>query len=384
MCVPSDHKKIKCNLMKTIKLILNFFLEFRLFIEVRRKNKKILRNIKRPRYDKKLVELNKNYWRKIDKLHNATCYKIFSSINSIHDKNYISEQTYYNKVEPTLNNLSFSEAYSDKNFYSKIFSKKLLPQTYMRCIDGVFYDDSFRKVDPNNLEDLLKDEWKIIIKKSIETGGGKGVWLYLKINGRYDFLDFSGDLVNNLYYRFGKNFIVQQYINQHNFFKKFNESSVNTIRILTYRSVLTNEIIVINSVFRIGKKGSYVDNQSSGGISCGINLETGFINDFAIDKLGNITQRSNGTNFSGEQVPFFGEMKELAKEIGEQYRYHRLLGFDFTVDTNNNIKVLEVNTKNNEINFYQMNNGPLFGIYSDEILDYCMKFQKTINIDFSI
>jgi hypothetical protein len=61
-----------------------------------------------------------------------------------------------------------------------------------------------------------------------------------------------------------------------------------------------------------------------------------------------------------------------------------LLGFDFCVTENNEIKLLEINCKNIEINFLQMNNGPLFGEYSKEIIDYCLHTKKNVVIDFHI
>jgi hypothetical protein len=58
------------------------------------------------------------------------------------------------------------------------------------------------------------------------------------------------------------------------------------------------------------------------------------------------------------------------------------LGFDVCLDHNGDIKLLEVNNMNNEINFYQMNNGPLFGLFTDEVLRFLTTNLKTIMLDF--
>jgi hypothetical protein len=52
------------------------------------------------------------------------------------------------------------------------------------------------------------------------------------------------------------------------------------------------------------------------------------------------------------------------------------------VDITNQVKLIEINNNNNEINFYQMNRGPLFGKYTQEIINYCQKSRKSFCIDF--
>ena len=69
-------------------------------------------------------------------------------------------------------------------------------------------------------------------------------------------------------------------------------------------------------------------------------------------------------------MPMFKKMVEIAQDIASQYPYHRLLGFDFTVNDKEEVKLLEINCKNIEINFLQMNTGPLLGDFTEEILQY--------------
>jgi len=190
--------------------------------------------------------------------------------------------------------------------------------------------------------------------------------------------------IDDLLKRLGHSFLIQEYIEQHPFFSKLNPTSVNTVRIFTYRSVADNKVHVLHSVLRIGKKGATVDNQASGGISCGINEKTGSLNNFAIDKYGTKYYKSNKILFSGLTVPKYGQMKEIAAEIAYSFPYHRLLGFDFALDKNERIRLIEVNNRNNEMNFYQMNNGSLFGGFTLEIMEYCKRRTRTFKIDFEI
>lgn len=85
-----------------------------------------------------------------------------------------------------------------------------------------------------------------------------------------------------------------------------------------------------------------------------------------------------------KEIPGFSIMKENACLIAKKYFYQRLLGFDFCFTNNNEVKLLEINCKNIETNFLQMSNGPLFGEFTDEIIEYCLKNKKSIVLDFEV
>ena len=51
---------------------------------------------------------------------------------------------------------------------------------------------------------------------------------------------------------------------------QFNSTSVNTLRIVVYRSVTDNNLYVTNSILRIGLKDSVIDNAHAGGVFIGI------------------------------------------------------------------------------------------------------------------
>jgi len=77
-------------------------------------------------------------------------------------------------------------------------------------------------------------------------------------------------------------------------------------------------------------------------------------------------------------------MKRIAREITPFFNYHRLLGFDFSVDDNNNIKLMEVNNLYVGIINQQMNTGPLFGEYTEEVIEYSLSHKKSVFFHFFI
>lgn len=335
---------------------------------------------------KDLLRQHIKLWRPINKKANTRWYKVYYNINNNENPDYITETDYYNSIEPALNHKSFCDAYSDKNFYHKILDKNLLPKIYLRRIQGNYYNEDYNLImdDENIILNFPKNPDRLIIKKAFDSGGGSGVGLLSKI---YEiWYDYNNELVTKefLERKYGFNYVIQEYLNQHQYFKQFNESSVNTVRLLTYRSVITNEIIPLQAVLRIGKKGSFVDNQASGGIACGID-EFGQLNSFAVNKYGKKYEKYNEIVFSNtDRIPGFSKIVNSGIKLASFFHYHRLLGFDFSINEQNEVKLIEINNKNNEINFYQMNNGPLFKEYTNEIIEYCSTNKKTFEFDFEI
>lgn len=374
-------------MQRLIKLLLSQLFYFRTRQSLKAKIKSILKNINP---QNSLTESYKadylHYWRSIDPHANFDWFKAYAAVNGNFDIRYASEIIYYNIFEPTLNNAIFAEAYSDKNNYHRFINHSYLPKILLRCIQGAFMDEDYKNISDleQHFKSILQKNEKVVCKKTIETGGGADVEILRKTDA--GFTDNKNNIVriDELLKRFGQSFLIQEYIEQHPFFSQFNPSSVNTIRIFTYRSVLDNQVHILHSVLRIGKKGALVDNQASGGISCGIIINSGILNNFAIDKYGSKYLESNQISFSGQEVPEYGKMKEIAIEIAHLFPYHRLLGFDFALDKNEKIRVVEVNNRNNEINFYQMNNGSLFGDFTQEVVQYCKRSKRTFKIDFEI
>jgi len=367
------------------KNLLIFLYTFRSWISLNHKINRISAAIKtKNRLSKELIQSHLKLWKPVNNNVNTKWLKVYCNISGKLDYKYITEFDYYNFIEPVLNHKSFCDAYSDKNSYHTFLDYELLPKVHLRRMHGVYYFEDYNQLASsyNIFDTIPKNTNKLIIKKSFDSGGGSGVGLLSKTENKWH--DNNNETVTEEYldYTYGSDFVIQEYLNQHQYFKQFNESSVNTIRLLTYRSVKNNEIIPLHAVLRIGKKGSFVDNQASGGIACGLD-DYGKLNSFAVNKYGERFETFNGINFAKTKEIFgFTEIINSGLEVAKLFRYHRILGFDFMVDEYGKIKIIEINNKNNEINFYQMSNGPLFKSYTREIIDYCSTRRKTYQFDF--
>ncbi len=310
--------------------------------------------------------------------------KMYGNISGNWDHRYIPETLYYIVAEPCLNNKSFSKCFSDKNLSSLFIGEFELPCILASNIEGVYYDEGFNINDFQHIKEQIFSQKEFIIKPATDSGGGKDVTLWKTegeklISSKGEVLTFPG-----LLEKYRKNFVIQKVIDQHPFYKQFNDSSVNTLRVFTYRSPVTEEVHLLHYILRVGAPGMVTDNQASGGFACGVTKD-GKLSGVAVDKKGNRYNSINGIVLDKNlRLEFFDEISDTVKRAARKFYYSRLLGFDICVDKDGKIIIIEVNNQNNEINFYQMTEGPLFGEYTGEVVDWCAKNRRTFMIDYEI
>ena len=69
------------------------------------------------------------------------------------------------------------------------------------------------------------------------------------------------------------------------------------------------------------------------------------------------------------------EMREMVKNVAGKMEYSRFLGFDVTIDQENNPRIIEINTFDAEVLGPQMTTGPIFGKFTEEVINYCLKYK---------
>jgi hypothetical protein len=302
-------------------------------------------------------------------------FEFYYSVSGFTSPDVIPEPIYLIYIEPVLNKTSYSTTISDKNFYDLFLEGIKTPKTFIRKMNNQFYDSCYKHIqlDDNLIRMILDNTEKVILKPSIESGAGTNIELFEK---RGDLFSTDNVLLNTAFLREFGDFVLQDFIKQHDFFKQFNEDSNNTVRVLVYRSVVDDTIHILHRLLRIGKKGSYLDHDNQGGVTIGIS-DACSLNDAGRDYHGREYETFNDISFSKiGTVPFMNEIEEAARKISSVIHYARLLAIDFSVDEAGEPVLIEINTRGNGIGQYQMNNGPVFGDLTKEILDYCL-IQKT-------
>lgn len=308
-------------------------------------------------------------WRKYDKRVSPLSYRIFSRyIGS--DINILPMEVCANIIEPVLTPGHLAAFYNDKNSFGLLYRKDEMPITYVRNIGGAYYDDDYCPIDRDIISHIDSDE--VIIKPSTESSG-RGVALFKKYENVYK--DKNGNILTKEYLdkEYRADFVVQERFEQSDYMAQFNPSSVNTIRIATYKEP-NGKVRYLRGIVRIGGVGAIVDNAHAGGRFIGID-DNGRLGNYACDSVGNKYSVHNNIDFKqGEYViPNFEQVKVFAEKISLRFIHHRLLALDIVLDKNNKPKMLEVNVQGFSAWLFQFTSGTAFREYTDSVMEYCIK-----------
>lgn len=293
------------------------------------------------------------------------------SRNDVFSVKYIPASVYRTSIVFRLNDYQYSLAYVDKGFYDTIFADVNRPRTFIKNVNGFYYDDkhSITKEEAVEICRNLKDA---VIKPTALSSWGVGVNLFHTDNGFVPEMNMS---VNDLFSRYKKSFIIQSKLEQHPGLARLNPTSVNTIRVMSYRR--DNEVVILYAVIRIGRKGKVVDNESAGGIKADINLQTGRIKGPAFGSATEprMPQTDSGVDVDNYLIPSFPEVLDFVKDLHLRLPYFRLVGWDISVDTEGKPVMIEWN-RSAELS--QVAHGPAFGDYTEEIFAKALCERNTL------
>lgn len=134
------------------------------------------------------------------------------------------------------------------------------------------------------------------------------------------------DLIND-----SSAWILEELIRQSSLMSVWNESSVNTVRII---SILNRTGVNLIEVWlRTGRKGMVVDNAGAGGIFCNIDPMTGIVDTDGVDEYCNSYRchPDSLVTYKGWQVPFYKELLALESSLHKKLKRHKYIGFDFAL-----------------------------------------------------
>ncbi len=130
-------------------------------------------------------------------------------------------------------------------------------------------------------------------------------------------------------------YIFQELVEQHPRMSELYPMSVNTMRLVTVRSMKDGKIHLMPSILRIGANGSFVDNTSQGGLAVGFNLETGQLHQYGFHKpqygLRTETHPDSGIRLSDFYIPFIKEAEERAIYFHSMLKDIHSIGWDIAI-----------------------------------------------------
>jgi len=142
------------------------------------------------------------------------------------------------------------------------------------------------------------------------------------------------------------NYVIQPAIKQHEEMALFSGNSVNTIRIITFR---TDEgpLKSVLTYIRFGRGESRVDNTSSGGLYANID-SSGYICSDAYRGMGLITEAKHpehGFAYQGMKIPGFAKAVESCVAAHKRFPFTRIIGWDVCVEATGEVRLLEWNAR---------------------------------------
>jgi hypothetical protein len=289
-------------------------------------------------------------------------HKRYLDILHMRDVRFIPEDLFYVDIEPRLNNLIYRDGIDDKNMYDLLFKAEgvQLPDTVVRNINGYWLDENYKLLDMSLATKLCLNEERLIIKKAVNSGGGNNIIVL-----RRD--EITSENLQKTFSQLGENLVIQKLLQQHKLLNEINPASVNTIRIITI--ILHNEVLVVQSILRMGVGASYVDNVCSGGMAVSITAK-GTLKEHAYDAQ---TKKQNkhlttGFVFKDVSLPYYQEVESIAKDMHKRFAQFRLISWDFAIADNGPV-LIEFNLKYQGMDYFQIfAERPFFGELTEEVL----------------
>lgn len=290
---------------------------------------------------------------------NPIFHQFYTKATGKFNKLYIPDDIHFIRIDKYFNDWSRAKYIDNKTLYLNLFSNFRQPTTIATRRNGFWLNKDNQILSHDDYIFYFKSQRNFFVKEAEMSYGGKGV----------EFVSFpEEDKLNDIYFRKGRDIVIQKSINQCEELAILNPSSVNTIRVMT---LLRNDgsVKICSSILRMGIGKSKVDNASSGGITVGI-LPSGRLKDVAYANDGRrfFYHPTTGINFGTVVIPGFNNILELLKIEAVKIPHFRLVSWDIAVDQDKEPVLIEANLCDGELDFHQLNNGPIFGDDTEEIL----------------
>ncbi len=220
-------------------------------------------------------------------------------------------------ITGSINN-KIVKIYNKKEYRYK-FSNKLEFNNKFRDYLGrefLFLNDNY-----NEFIDFTKSKKEIIVKP-IEGCGGVNIEI-IKIGKNTYYKKLYNELISK------NQLLIEEVINQHKNMSLLYGGSVNTLRIISFKT--DEEVVVLKTILKIGN-GKRVDNFSNGGMYTFVN-DRGFVFVPAIDEDGNVFYEHpiSKVKIIDFKIPYYDEVVKLVKEVSLKIPQIRYVGWDIAI-----------------------------------------------------
>lgn len=296
----------------------------------------------------------------------------YGSISGKKADYYVTRSMAMHYIYPYLDRYEFLPAYMDKNFQKRALDLKsakkeidiLATEDIVTNSNGLYYNAEDQIISfEEALENLLSYGKDMILKPSVDSYGGAGV---IKIPAGINKVDLKA-IIEKYHY----NFTFQRVVEQHPTLAAFNPSSVNTIRMVTYRNP-SKKTKILYSCIRFGGVGTITDNVCSGGGYTGIGND------------GKLIDRKKYSYFTLEapqlpesfpnEIPCWEKIQTAALFLHSRLPHFDIVGWDFSVTPDGHPLLIEYNLRPGV--GLQQAIGPMFSRDElDELMQHVSKYR---------
>ena len=141
------------------------------------------------------------------------------------------------------------------------------------------------------------------------------------------------------------------------------------------------QVHLLSGTVRVGPEGSFTDvvedKNGNETLLIGIN-ENGCMRGTAYYKNGEkLVDYKGSFKFGGVQIPGWNKIQKLITDNHKILGHYRFIGWDVTIDNDENPIVIEYNVSGPGVLYYQYTNGPLFGKYTEDVMKY-VKYKSNL------
>ena len=256
---------------------------------------------------------------------------------------YFDYELYHRTVKEANKFLSRAywwKVYKASNSYKKLYllkNKEKFNQLFQKYVNRKFLNTN--KCTYEEFEKFVIEHPEFF-GKPYDGTGGQGAKI-LKVS------EYKS--IKHLYKYCVKNhLIIEEVVKQHKELAKFNNSTVNTIRLYSLRCA-DGKVRALLANFRTGRKGNDVDNFHCGGVTCVVDPKTGIIVSDAIDRHHKFYDKHPDSNFKfkGFQIPCWDKLIQAIEECGCLIPELRHIGWDIAITDKNEIELIEGNSMPN-------------------------------------
>ena len=313
----------------------------------------------RKRFREEIVPYWKQYGIRPDI--NYQKYYSMGDVNKF-NKRFIQNDLWVTKIVPHYNSLLYAQGFQDKCLHNLFFPGVKRPETLVKNVNGIFYDDQLRLLKKEEaVRILLEYGGRFIVKPSVGSSQGRGIRFY----NSDELTEESVEEIFDRYHR--KNFVIQKLLRQHPDIARLHDKSVNTIRVITF--LFRDEVQILSTIIRIGNGQNEVDNVAAGGFQVNINPDGTLQKTAYTSRNGkhSFTETNgSGVTFEGYRLPSFDRVIETVKRMASSLGHFRIVGWDMAVDESGDPVFIEFNCNPGQ---NQMTYGPTLKEFTDDVLD---------------